>query len=141
MPLVVILEEGDVLAGAAAHRRIERSRHRFARALDELNAESLGQTRRHAGARTGIDPDQDLECQSVGDRLGPDRRDRLLKEKAARLSGIRKRLQERRQYDGNRCQSRLPGSRMARITQVSFGTLSSAPWSSNQASYEGLRTH
>src|SRR6266568_2739861 len=109
MPLVVILEEAKVVARATARRRIERGRDRFTSALDELEPEPLGQASRHAGAGARVDANHDLKCDLVGRSLGTDRRNGLLKKKPGRLPRIRERLEQRGDYDGNRCQSRPPG--------------------------------
>src|SRR5262245_2217770 len=109
MPLVVIFKEGEMLAVALPHGRIEGRGDRPAVAFDKSNAEPFGQPFRDTRESTLVKSDDNLKGHTVRNGLAPDRGDCLLQKKPARLPRIRERLQERRQYDGNRCQSRLPG--------------------------------
>jgi len=109
VPLVVILEKAKVVASAAARRSIERRCYRFTSALDELDPKPLGKSCRNAGAGARVDANHDLKRDPIGRGLGADRRNCLLEKKPSRLLGIRERLEQRRDYDGDRCQSRPPG--------------------------------
>lgn len=89
MPLVVILEEAEIVARAAPRRCIQRGRDRFAFTLDEFDPESLSEAFRHTGAGARVDANHDLECDLVGRGLAADRRNGLFKKKPARSGTIK----------------------------------------------------
>src|SRR3954449_7732556 len=109
MPLVVVLKKGEIFAVALPRGRVERRGDRAAVAFDKSNPEPIGQSFRDTHKGTLVESNHDLKGHAIRQRLGSDRRDRLLKKKPSGLFRIRERLEQRGDYDGNRCQSGPPG--------------------------------